>query len=389
MAVSIAKTEYFTSGSISFSQIRDAFGGIGGTTNNVKFSNYKRNTDIAAENPFVPDATENANISTNNDLRVEDFRGSIKEYNLIQTGNEKNIDLGTTDFDTTYWNGNLNKNIIKKFEVQGNVYSDDVADAALDVEGDFLNLDVEVKDGAGIFGAGGNGETASTSAQDGGTALYIDNTRTNIPDGDNGKLGIILNPNSIIAAGGGGGALGNPGNDGKKIQCYNQSINTVTGNSDGGTNSCQAGGCPSGFNSLGCNGSNQRSRCRGGGTRSSDAGYKCYSTWTRTCRKLTPFDVQGSGGNGGAGGKGQGFGSDATEGIDGNSGNTQTCNYNRTSSKGNDGNPGKDGAEFGLGVSGGGGAGSAIFGKKIGGDKGYKIDGESINNIKQKKTDED
>jgi len=389
MAVSIAKTEYFTSGSISFSQIRDAFGGIGGTTNNVKFSNYKRNTDIAAENPFVPDATENANISTNNDLRVEDFRGSIKEYNLIQTGNEENVDLGTTDFDTTYWNGNLNKNIIKKFEVQGNVYSDDITDAALDVEGDFLNLDVEVKDGAGIFGAGGNGQTASTSAQDGGTALYIDNTRTNIPDGDNGKLGIILNDNAIITGGGGGGALGNSGTDGPIISCKSTSYTDVDGTSDGGVNNCVAPGCPSGYNSISCVGSNQRSRCRGGGTRKSQAGYQCYSTWTRQCKKVTSFNKQGKKGNGGAGGKGEGFGSPFTEGIDGNSGNTQSCG-NKTS-KGNDGNRGKDGGGFGLGVSGGGGAGSAIFGKKVGGDKGYKIVGtyNSINNIKGKLTDEE
>ena len=384
MAINVSKTEFFNTGSISFSEIRDAFGG---TTNNVKFSNYKRNTDIAAENPFVPDATENANISANNDLKVEDFRGSIKEYNLIQTGDEENVDLGTTDFDTTYWNGNLNKNIIKKFEVQGNVYSDDVTDAALDVEGKFLNLDVEVKDGAGIFGAGGNGQTSSTAAQDGGSALYIDNTRTNIPDGDNGKLGIILNPNAIIAGGGGGGALGNPGNDGKIISCKSYSYNYPTGNTDGGTNNCAAGGCPSGYNSLGCNGSNQRSRCRGGGTRSGSSGYKCYSTWTRTCQKVTSFNKQGTKGNGGSGGKGEGFGSPLTEGIDGNPGNTQSCSGKI--SKGNDGNPGKDGGGFGLGVKGGGDTGSAIFGKKVGGNKGYKIVGESINNIKGKKTDEE
>lgn len=384
MAITTSKTEFFNTGSISFSEIRDAFGG---TTNNVKFSNYKRNTDIAAENPFVPDATENANISANNDLKVEDFRGSIKEYNLIQTGNEENVDLGTTDFDTTYWNGNLNKNIIKKFEVQGNVYSDDTTDAALDVEGDFLNLDVEVKDGAGIFGAGGNGETASTSAQDGGSALYIDNTRTNIPDGDNGKLGIILNTNAIIAGGGGGGTLGNDGNDGPKISCKSYSYTTTQGNTDGGTNNCAAPGCPGAYVSIGCNGSNQRNRCRGGGTRKSRSGYKCYSTWTRNCQKIDYYNKQGTGGNGGAGGKGEGFGSPFTEGIDGNSGNTQSCGGKN--STGNDGNPGKDGAEFGLGVQGGGGAGSAIFGKKVGGDKGYKIVGKSINNIKGKETDED
>ena len=384
MAINVSKTEFFNTGSISFSEIRDAFGG---TTNNVKFSNYKRNTDIAAENPFVPDATENANISANNNLKVEDFRGSIKEYNLIQTGDEENVDLGTTDFDTTYWNGNLNKNIIKKFEVQGNVYSDDVTDAALDVEGDFLNLDVEVKDGAGIFGAGGDGQTQSAAAKDGGSALYIDNTRTNVENNENAKLGIILNPNAIIAGGGGGGALGNDGNDGPKISCKSITNTTTTGNTDGGTNNCAAPGCPSGFNSTSCNGSRQRSRCRGGGTRSGSSGYKCYSTWTRNCQKVTNFNKQGKKGTGGSGGKGEGFGSPATEGIDGNSGNTQSCSGK--TSTGNDGNPGKNGGGFGLGVSGGGGAGSAIFGKKVGGDKGYKIVGKSINNIKGKVTDEE
>jgi hypothetical protein len=384
MAINVSKTEFFNTGSISFSEIRDAFGG---TTNNVKFSNYKRNTDIAAENPFVPDATENANISANNDLKVEDFRGSIKEYNLIQTGDEENVDLGTTDFDTTYWNGNLNKNIIKKFEVQGNVYSDDVTDAALDVEGDFLNLDVEVKDGAGIFGAGGNGQTSSTSAQDGGSALYIDNTRTNIPDGDNGKLGIILNANAIIAGGGGGGALGNSGNAGSIISCKSVSYTSTEASGGGGKNNCSAPGCPSGYSSISCNGSRQRKRCRGSGTRRGSAGYKCYSTWTRTCQQVNSFNKQGSGGTGGSGGKGEGFGSPATEGIAGNSGNTQSCGGK--TSTGNDGNPGKNGGGFGLGVSGGGDAGSAIFGKKVGGSKGYKIVGKSINNIKGKETDED
>jgi len=386
MAITTSKTEFFNTGSISFSEIRDAFGG---TTNNVKFSTYKRNTNETEENPVVPDATENANISANNNLNVEDFRGSIKEYNLIQTGDEENVDLGTTDFDNTYWNGNLNKNIIKKFEIQGNVYSEDTTDAALDVEGDFLNLDVEVKDGAGIFGAGGDGQTQSVAAKDGGSALYIDNTRTNVENNENTKLGIILNPNAIIAGGGGGGALGNAGNDGAKIQCYGSTINTVTGNANSGVNNCVAGGCPSGFISIGCKGSRQRSRCRGGGTRSGSSSYKCYSTWTRTCLRLTPFDVQGSAGTGGSGGKGQGFGTSPEEGFDGNIGNTQTCNYNKTSSTGNTGGKGKTGGIYGGSVIGGGIGGSAIIGKKVGENKGYKIVGKSINNIKGKEKDED
>ena len=191
------------------------------------------------------------------------------------------------------------------------------------------------------------------------------------------------------AAGGGGGALGNSGTDGPIISCKSTSYTDVDGTSDGGVNNCVAPGCPSGYNSISCVGSNQRSRCRGGGTRKSQAGYQCYSTWTRQCKKVTSFNKQGKKGNGGAGGKGEGFGSPFTEGIDGNSGNTQSCG-NKTS-KGNDGNRGKDGGGFGLGVSGGGGAGSAIFGKKVGGDKGYKIVGtyNSINNIKGKLTDED
>ena len=78
---------YFASGPIKFGDIRSTFGG----GNN--FGSYKRNTSSDATNPIVPDATENANISDDRNLRFGAFRNSVKSYTATQSEIDENTAL--------------------------------------------------------------------------------------------------------------------------------------------------------------------------------------------------------------------------------------------------------------------------------------------------------
>lgn len=382
MAFTTNNTELFNSGDISFSELRNRFGG---NASNVKFSTYRRNTDTGNINEsksesIVPDAVENENISTSDNLNLESFRGSIAEYVVEQTGEDTNIEAASADFNTTYWNNNLNKNIIKKLNVKGAIYSDIPEEPALTVEGEFLNLQIEVFDDYGIFGAGG------VVGGSGGTALYVDNTRSDEVDiRPNEQLTIKLNSNASIYGGGGGGEKGERGKDGKLVTCTSSSTTntSVSGSTEsGGSPTCVAPNCPSGYSSNGCRptGGN-RQRCRGGGRRSSETGYVCSSTWTRNCSKTTysSYNIQASGGAAGAGGNGQGYGKEPEAGTSGKSGSKQCC-PNGSCSEGSDGLAGTAGFSFG---GGGEKAGKAIIASLTGDDRiPYKIVGKSINNIK-------
>lgn len=113
MAVTISKTgPYFSSGQISFSALRNAFKSNSGV---IKASELRRDTNVKNTNPVVPDATENSSISSNTNLKVSQFRNSIKYYDIIQTGSDSDISFHST----SYWNGNQGKNIVKKVYIEG------------------------------------------------------------------------------------------------------------------------------------------------------------------------------------------------------------------------------------------------------------------------------
>ena len=116
MSLTVSKTELFTSGSISFSSLRSSFKET--SSGSISASELRRDTDVTETDPIVPDSTENRNsgtlsdgISTSNNLKLSQFRNSIKYYYITESGTEINFDIDNpTPVD---WNTNLDKNINK------------------------------------------------------------------------------------------------------------------------------------------------------------------------------------------------------------------------------------------------------------------------------------
>jgi len=180
MAVNVSKVEKLvgTSGPISFSDIRDEFGG---NTANVRASLYKRNTSDDVDwdgpkaskiEPKIPDATENEDIGSESNWNVSALRNTVMEYNVIQSGN--NEELAYFDSDTTTWNGNLNRNVLKKFDVTGTVYANEISKDALTFDGDLYNLEIEVDENGKIYGEGGQLNVNLTSVR--GSSNVVDNS---------------------------------------------------------------------------------------------------------------------------------------------------------------------------------------------------------------------
>ncbi len=179
MATNVTKTSHFTSGAgnpISFSQIRTQFGG---QSTNIKASEYLRNegedVDWDGPNastiiPRIPDAQENENITTGNNWNVDSLRDSITEYIVTQSGNNQELSY---DNSSTVWNGNLNRSILKKFDVTGTIYANETDKDALTFSGNLYNLKIEVAKDGKIYGEGGTAGGGS-----GGDALYVNNTYT-------------------------------------------------------------------------------------------------------------------------------------------------------------------------------------------------------------------
>ena len=345
MATNVTKTSHFTSGAgnpIKFSEIRAEYGG---SVNNVKASTYLRNTgdkvdwdatNASSISPKIPDATENSSVtSTNNDWTVDSLRDTISKYVVTQTGTNNELDYSASDSST--WNSNLSKNILKDFNVNGTVKADSTSDDALKFSGNLYNLDINVS--GAIYGEGG------AKNSDGGDALYVNNTYTK----SNVKLNIASD--GKIWAGGGGGTDGSNGNTGSNLSCYN--LNNYNTNAGCGSNQTLT------MNPVSAN---QRSRCRGGSYRRSQGwnqynrtGYHCANVSLYKCQVKTNNNVSGGpGGNKGTGGVGKGFSNLNTsinasphKGNGGNNGNTNKCNIKGTSSTGNKGNSGNSGGDWG------------------------------------------
>jgi len=169
MAVNVSKVEKLvgTSGPISFSDIRNEFGG---NTANVRASLYKRNTGDDVDwdgpkaskiKPVIPDATENQDIASESNWNVSTLRNTVMEYNVTQSGN--NEELAYFDSDTSTWNGNLSRNVLKKFDVKGTVYANEISKDALTFKGDLYNLEIEVDETGKIYGEGGKLDVNLTS----------------------------------------------------------------------------------------------------------------------------------------------------------------------------------------------------------------------------------
>ena len=431
MAVTITATKYFTgTGPIKFSEIRNTFGDLPGS--DIRLSDYKRNvsdtdwdenttwttsTPNTNISPRVPDATENVELpSTNDNIQLSDYRNTIKEYKVVQSGSDE--EKVYSDGNEADWNNNLTKNVSKLYQVDGTIYSNETDKYALTFEeGVYNNLYMHVN--GNIYGEGG-----AADGGNGGGALYLNNTYVSTK-GDKGKVDLNISNNGKIWSGGGGGIDGNAGNNGSNMTCLRPKTWTAD-NKVGNTHLCNgnSGACNkpvavckklSGAHNDGTNGpyynnsnmpnsirlntvswtsgspnGGNRDRCRGGngggnpgrGSISNNTvvnyanrnnSYQCTTSWTMQCSGQQEFTKAGGNkGNKGNSGAGKGYSNRNTSinssphvGNAPNDGNCTTCPNTNTTSCGNDGNPGNPGGDWGEAALQGGAAGIAIRKKRV------------------------
>jgi hypothetical protein len=355
MSATVTKAgPYYSSGSISFSSLRSNFraqqsdGSFSSDTLPIKASELRRNTSSSNTNPTVPDATENASISSSSNLKLSQFRNSIKYYFITQTGTDDNSSsLSSPGFNigSQSWNSNLNKNVRKYMYLNGTIGSSNVSQYAAYLLAEVYNLEVNVS--GGIYGAGGaNGTSDSISGGNGGPALYVQSTGSEVT--------VNVQSPANIYGGGGGGEKGKTGDTGSSGTCTSTSFYT-TGTNCGGCPGCSPGYAV-GYNQAGGNNCN----CGGkGGCRN--------KTCSTNCRVDTNYGVPGApGGVGGNGGLGQGYNQTRTDGATGTVGTTGGCpSYGGTGQTGETGgNGGNWGASGGNtnNTGAGGSSGRAITG---------------------------
>jgi len=368
MALSKSNPKFFETGQISFSDIKNTFGGSGST--NISASQYLRELNEAdldddVTTPTIPDSVENSDIAASqSNWNVKAFRGSNKEMVITQSGQEADVSLNEN---SDIWDGNLDKNIPKRLVIDGTVYSTTNTSPALSISGNMQNLDVEVSTSGAVYGEGGSTD------QNGGDALYIRNLRSTSP--------VDLYVYGKLWSGGGGGRGGNSGNSGSTLSCSSTSYFNTNISSGGGrylTEASPGRGCRSvrsGAIWRSASPTGTRNRCRGGVRRGSgDAHwvpfrqmrgqYQCSANWSIGCQQTNYYSQSGgSGGNGGTGGLGQGFGRTKNNGNPGNGGNCRSCSGGGTSC-GNSGNPGSAGGDWGQSGN-GGSAGAAISKRNV------------------------
>jgi len=226
MSVAVSKAgPYFASGPISFGELRRNFRSQvrkesssvsetfdGNDIGAISASTLRRNTDVTDPNPIVPDATENAAVTTGDTWVVSQSRNTIKYYYITQTGTDLNLDIDALD-----WNNNLDKTIKKFLLQEGTLGSDnpDIAAGLFDATSHNFTIDVH-SEVYGSHGRGG-GTTYATAAgfpitgQTGGTGLSITNVGNNF----------IVNVRSTakLYGAGGGGERGKNGNQGSSGWC--------------------------------------------------------------------------------------------------------------------------------------------------------------------------
>jgi len=329
MTVSVTKFgPYFSSGSISFSQLRSNFAERG--SGEMRASDLRRNTNLGEADPIVPDSTENENISTGNNLSLSQFRNSIKRYDATQSGTDDNnsfsgepgfrmgrYDLSNRGIDWSnggYFgrdgqgggtSGNLTKNVQKYIRITGTCVSvrPGLAGAQMAPIVQVHNIRIIVS--GTVLGYGGEGGTVQDgNAEDGSTALNFGNVGNNCT--------LTVDSGARIYGGGGGGEKGTKGANGANGSC----IDVISRSNCGG---CP--GCPGGYTSRGCReggGCNRRQVCNWWGN--------CWwatSQWTKfeNCEKIYAT-AGGIGGDGGNGGRGRGYNNQGgpSNGSSGNAG---------------------------------------------------------------------
>ena len=350
MSISVTKQgPYFTSGSISFSQLRSTFKETGGGS--ISASELRRNTNPNEKNPVVPDSTENENISSGSNLSLSQFRNSVKRYYATQSGRNDNSSLGsgepglrlgrynssTGGIDWSgggnggrdgqnYYDGNYTRNIQKFISITGICGSYYRTMPALQLAPEVPVYNTTITISGQIYGAGGEGGVSGDgNGKDGGPAV-------NIQYDKGGNVSpVIIESSARIWAGGGGGEVGANGVNGATGLCISQ----YSTNGCGSAPPCNSGDFNAGGITGACCDKPKNKPCR------------AFNV-TQFCRREVPSSTP-TGGTGGNGGKGRGYiypsdvinllGSSGTKGI------CPTC----SSGSLNGGTCGTDGSRGGAG----------------------------------------
>lgn len=362
---------FYTSGPISFSSLRTNFKQT--SSGSVSASELRRDTDVTETNPVVPDCTENRTtvtvsppqgISTQNNLKLSQFRNSIKYYDLTQgSDTDINLNIGAASL----WNSNLQYNINKRVALSGTSGSTNSTAAARLNATTVYNVLLTIT--GTIQGSGGTGGTNGGNGGDGGNALYINTNNT-------GTVTVLTSGSAAkVYGGGGGGGSGGRGGKGGNGQWTTYSTYYTSVGGPGGTyggsydqrcrSSCSAAGAEW-VNNCYKHTSEGGQNC--GGDPNNYSNGVCYSddassyAQVTACRKsntqaTTNNSTGGDGGDPTDGGNGRGYTQARTNGQafnSGESGGTNAGTGGNSGTGGNGGNWGQGGSSFngGNGVKG-------------------------------------
>jgi hypothetical protein len=364
---------YFASGSISFSQLRTNFKKT--SSGEVKASELLRVTDTTNTDPIVPDATENSDIATSTNLKTSQFRNSIKYYNLDQGSGDTDLNLDIAD--SSLWNGNLGKTIVKTVTLAGTSASSTTTTPAATLDAASVYNVLLIITGS-VLGDGGAAGTSGVNGGDGGDAIYIDTNST-------GTVTIRTSGVSaqVYGGGGGGGYGGAGGTGGQGSQSYSYTVAENRGYYRDQGGNC---GCPGSYycwpGSQYMNGNSDP--CCGGGQGTPN---ECFCCTENVTYSGTNYYNGGSGGSASNGGLGQGYLQTRTFGAASNGGSGGGTNAGSGGSSGAsgdggfwgedgvdgaDGNDGNNGNHT-NGTSGQSGTSGGTAGRAVAGS-GYTID---------------
>jgi hypothetical protein len=334
-------TPWFNSGALSFSALRSNFKET--SSGPISASELRRNTNTSSTNPIVPDSTENSDISSGNNLKLSQFRDSIKYYDLDQGSGDTDTNLNIAT--ASLWNNNLGKTIVKRVRLAGTSGSSNGNPAASLDASSVFNVIIIVS--GSILGTGGAGATEGVDGGDGGHALYIDTNGTGTV-----TVRTTGSTSRVYGGGGGGGFGGDGGNGGTGKQTFTGTHYWANTGCVGNNMPCQYS--PN-FNSpIPCD----RERCNA--IRACGDGIN-YTLWQKECwddYEYTNYYSGGTGGTGGEGGDGEGYLQSREFGIAGTAGTNGGTNAGAGGdggSSGRGGDWGEDGVDGVSGENGGNG----------------------------------
>lgn len=343
MSLTVSKTELFTSGSISFSSLRSSFKET--SSGSISASELRRDTDTAETVPIVPDSTENRSsgplsdgISTFYNLKTSQFRNSIKYYDLNQGSGDTDLNLNISN--SSLWNSNLDKNIVKRVNLEGTSGSTNGSAAASFSATSAYNVNLLIT--GSILGTGGlagiENDGGITAGEDGGDALSITTTNGTV------IVKTIGSSAQVYGGGGGGGAGGDGGTGGGGTW-------TESGESYWANTTCSGNGMPC-YQLNPPHPCNCQDEC--------NAIRKCgdginYTLWEKKCKfcySNTYYSGGGAPGDGGDGGNGEGYTQTKTLGVNGGAGGGGGKNAGSGGNGGDGGNGGNWGQDGGDGAAG-------------------------------------